>query len=213
MSSPVVSPDRDLSHGCLEHFPRDGVHQPDLLDDREECVRVEQPAGGVLPAHERLRAEDGTGGHVDLRLVVQHELVAIERGVEVLDRLEPDAVGLIELRVVALRPGVGVLGGVHRDIGASEQIDDADRLVVAFGDAGARVDEQPRAVDGEGLRDPIEDPDGDLAAFVGGRERDQEGELVTPQPHEQVVVRSRRRRGAARSPGAARRPRDDRSCR
>ena len=164
------------------------MHQPNLLDDREECVRVEQPAGGVLPAHERLRAEDGTGGHVDLRLVVQHELMVIERGVEVLDRLEPDAVGLVELRVVALRPGVGVLGGVHRDVGASEQIDHPGRPVAAFGDAGACVDEQPRALDGEGLGDPIEDPDGDLTAFFAGSERDQEGELVAPQPHEQVIV-------------------------
>ena len=73
----------------------------------------------------------------NLRLVVEHEFVVIERGVEVLDRLEPDAVGLIQLRVVALRPGMGVFGGVHRDVGASEQINDANTLVVAFGDARA----------------------------------------------------------------------------
>ena len=56
----------------------------------------------MLPAYERLRAEGDARRHVDLRLVVQHELVVIERRVEVLDRLEPDPVDLVELRVVAL---------------------------------------------------------------------------------------------------------------
>ena len=52
-----------------------GVHQAALLDDREERVRVEQAAGRVLPAHERLGAEGGAGRDLDLRLIVQHELV------------------------------------------------------------------------------------------------------------------------------------------
>ena len=50
------------------------------------------------------------------------------------------------------------------------------------------LDEQARTVDDEGLRDPIEDPRGDLAAVVGRRKRAQDGELVAPEPHEQVVL-------------------------
>ena len=68
---------------------------------------------------------------------------------------------MVELRVVDGHPGVGVLGGVHRDIGASQQVDDAG-AVVALGDARARAHEQARTVDDEGLRDPIEDRRGDL---------------------------------------------------
>ena len=92
----------------------------------------------MLPAHERLRAERGAGRDVDLRLVVQHELALIERGVEVVEHLEPQTVEVVELRVVDGDAGVGVLGGVHRDIGAPQQVDD-EGAVVALGDARARA--------------------------------------------------------------------------
>ena len=122
----------------------------------------------------------GAGRDVDLRLVVQNELVVHERGVEVLDRLEPGAVGLVELRAVELDAGVGVLGRVHRDVGAPQQIRDLHARVLAFGDAGARVDVHARPVDDERLVEPVEDPLGDLAPVVLGAERDQQRELVAP---------------------------------
>jgi hypothetical protein len=114
-----------------------------LLDDREEGVRVEQAASGVLPADERLRTEGGARCHVELRLVVQHELMVAQGRVQILDRLEPDAVDLVEPRVVAGGPRARVLGGIHRDVGAPQQVDDAEPALVALGDAVARVDEQP----------------------------------------------------------------------
>ena len=168
-SRPVRAPVRELPDGGLQHELGDGAHQPALLDDGQERVRVEQPAGGVLPAHERLRAEGGAGRDVDLRLVVQDELVVDERGVEVLDRLEPRAVGLVELRAVELDAGVRVLGRVHRDVRAPQQVGDAHARVVALGDARARVDAHPGAVDGERLHEPVEDPLGELAPVVGRR--------------------------------------------
>jgi hypothetical protein len=164
------------------------MHQAALLDDGEERVRVEQAASRVLPAYERLRAEGGAGCDIDLRLVVQHELVLVEGGVEVLHRFEPEAVDLVEPRVVAIDPRVRVLGRVHRHVGASQQIDDAELAVIALGDAGARVEEQAGPVDDEGRRDPIEDARCDLAAVGGGCEGDQQGELVAAEAHEQVAI-------------------------
>ena len=81
----------------------------------------------------------------------------------------------------------GVLGRVHRDIGAPQQVDDAG-TGVALGHAGARAHGQARAVEDEGLGDPIEDRRGDPAAVVSRRKRAEDGELVTPEPHEQVVL-------------------------
>ena len=182
------APARELHHGGLEHEPGDGVHEAALLDDRQEGVGVEDAAGGVLPAHQRLGAEDGAGLDVDLRLVVQDELAVHERGVEVLDRLEPGAVGLVELGLVELDARVGVLGGVHRDVRAPQQVGDLHARVVVLGHARARVDAHPGAVDDERLHEPVEDPRGDLASVVGRAERDQERELVAAQPDEQVGV-------------------------
>ncbi len=52
-----------------------------------------------------------------------------ERGVEVLDRLEPGAVGLVEPRVVELDARARALGRVHRDVRAAQQIGDRARCV------------------------------------------------------------------------------------
>jgi hypothetical protein len=82
------APARELSRGGLEHELGERAHEAALLHERQEGVRVEQPAGGMLPAHERLRTERGSGHDVDLRLVVQDELVLAERRVEILDRVD-----------------------------------------------------------------------------------------------------------------------------
>ena len=112
----------------------------------------------------------------------------IERGVEIPDRLPPQAVEGFELGVVDGHPRVGALSRVHREIGAPQQVDDAGAItdLVAISRSGAY--EQARTVDEERLRDPIEHVRRDLAAVVSRCKRAQHGELVTPEPHEQVVL-------------------------
>ena len=81
-SRPARAPRGDLRDGSSRTNCGEPAHRPALLDDVQERVGVEQPARRVLPAHERLGAEGRAGLEVDLRLVVQDELVVDESGGE-----------------------------------------------------------------------------------------------------------------------------------
>jgi hypothetical protein len=174
----VRPPARQLA-SYLEHDLGERSHPAALLDDGQERAGVEQPAGGVLPAHERFGPDNRTALDVDLRLVVQHELVFNECGVEVLEHFEAAAVGLVELRVADLDARPMDLGREHRDIGATQQVPDADARGLALGDAGARGDAHPSAVDDERSGEAVEDPFGNLAPVVPGSERDEQRKLIT----------------------------------
>ena len=63
--------------------------QAAVLGDGDELGGVEQAALGVLPAHERLDAGDLAGAQADHRLVVEGELVAVERLAQLAFDLEP----------------------------------------------------------------------------------------------------------------------------
>jgi hypothetical protein len=92
-----------------------------VLGQRDELHRADQPPLGVVPAHERLRADDAAVGQSHLGLVVQDELVALDRLAQL---------GQHEQALVARAVGVGLVGGhadalllglVHGDVGALEQ--------------------------------------------------------------------------------------------
>ena len=85
-------PGRGLVQGQGEHDPGQGGHQPGLLDQVQEGVGVEQAAGGVVPADQRLHGVDFAGVQVDLGLVVHDELVAGQCGSQLLHRLQPGGV-------------------------------------------------------------------------------------------------------------------------
>ena len=65
-------------------------------------TRHEQPPRRVVPAHQGLDAEVAPCGEVDLRLVVQHELVVLDAGAKVVEQREPARGRLL------------LLGGEHR---------------------------------------------------------------------------------------------------
>jgi hypothetical protein len=73
------TPGLRLGHGEPQHGVGELARAAALLDERQERVGEQQAAVGVLPAHERLDADDAARAHVALGLVVEHELVARER--------------------------------------------------------------------------------------------------------------------------------------
>ena len=60
--------------GLAQHPAAERDDQAALLGDRDELRGRQQPAGGVVPAHQRLEAGDPLRVQVDGRLVVQHQL-------------------------------------------------------------------------------------------------------------------------------------------
>ena len=55
------------------------LDQPCTLGDRYELVRRDESALGMLPAHERLDADDPPASQLGFRLEMQHELFVLDR--------------------------------------------------------------------------------------------------------------------------------------
>ena len=91
------------------------------LGERHELVGLQQPVLGVLPAHERLGAGDVVPLERHLRLVVQDELVALDRAPQLAEEAQPGRRVRVALGRVGLDAALAALGVVHRDVGALHQ--------------------------------------------------------------------------------------------
>ena len=79
----------DLGKCSAEHVPRDPVHEPGALGERDELLRRDQPPLGVAPAHQRLGPEHGAVRQADLGLVVQLEVAVVDALAQRAHRAEP----------------------------------------------------------------------------------------------------------------------------
>ena len=84
----VGGPARELAAGLAQHPAPERDDQPALLGDGDERAREHDALARVAPAHERLDGDDAALVEVDERLVVELELVALERAAQVVLELE-----------------------------------------------------------------------------------------------------------------------------
>ena len=113
----------------LLHPAADRLDQAALLGDRDELARVEQAALGMVPAHQRLEADDLAAAQRDDRLVVELELVAVERVAQLALDLEAAHGPRPHLRVEDLAAAAAaLLRPVHRGVGVADQQLGVDRL-------------------------------------------------------------------------------------
>ena len=76
-------PGRELAAGLVDHPLADPLDDAGLLGERDEVARGHQPALGTAPAHQRLDPRAGSRLEIDDRLVVELQLVAIDRAEQV----------------------------------------------------------------------------------------------------------------------------------
>ena len=74
-----VEPGAHLAQCLVEHVQGERLDEVRRLDDRKELAGAEQPSRRVLPTNERLDRVGATRAQIDLRLVVQDELVLFDR--------------------------------------------------------------------------------------------------------------------------------------
>jgi hypothetical protein len=120
MSSPLLAPLARLAQCRLAHPERQQADEAGVLGERDELGRRDQPPLGMGPAQQRLGAVDAAG-QVDLRLVVQDELVAVDGPAQVGEQREPRGAGLIARAVVHGHAETGALGLVHGDVGVLDE--------------------------------------------------------------------------------------------
>ena len=117
------SPRSGLAARLVEH-PAAELHDlAGLLRERDERARLEEAAGGMRPANERLDSDDSSALEVDHGLVVEDELLVAARTPQLGDELQPADELLAHVRRVhdVLRLA-GRLGPVHGDVGRSKQL-------------------------------------------------------------------------------------------
>jgi hypothetical protein len=79
VAQPLVAPDPVLAAGCAQHPGRQRRDEADVLGQPDELARPHQPALGMVPADQRLDPDQPVRGEVELRLVVDDELLGGER--------------------------------------------------------------------------------------------------------------------------------------
>jgi hypothetical protein len=180
-------PGLQVAQRPLEDPQRQAAHESGLLSQGQEDVRVEQPPLGVVPPHERLHPDDGTGPELQLGLVVHVELVGVQGGPQLLQRLQPVTAGGCAVGSPDLHAVPPALGAVHGGVGAGQQQRAVAAVVGTERDTDARVDVEGHAVEHEGVAQGRTQAARDLlrASCVGFGQED--GELVTAHPGEEVA--------------------------
>src|SRR5207302_10614797 len=120
--------------------------QPGALGDGNELSGGEQAACRVLPARERLDADELAGGQADLWLVVQDDRAAGNGTAELTEQVQLLNRRGFLLGVIDGEAGPGELGGVHGDVGLTQQ---PIHVVARLGDGNAdgAVNLQADAID------------------------------------------------------------------
>ena len=118
----LAMPFDDLPGRRLEHEPAEGEDRVVLLGQVDELGRVDRSAHRVVPADERLDADDASAVQLDDRLVVDPQVAATDALAEVRGERVPLDDGAVHRRIEHLDPALALgLCPVHRDVRVAEQ--------------------------------------------------------------------------------------------
>ena len=183
----------------VQHPLADVEDEVGLLGQRDELRGRDVAVPGQAPAQQRLGADDPAVAQVDLGLVLDHQLVALERAAQLALEHQPLDRGGVHLRGVE---GEGVaavlLGVVHGRIGVADQVDDVLGVARAEGDADARGQEHLVLVELERPADLGEQRarqlrDRPAVVGIGRQPVDEQRELVARQAPDHGLLRQRAR--------------------
>ena len=139
---PDLLPLLDPAEGVLGDGERQRLDERGLLDVRDELGRRHEPVGVSSP-DERLRGAHGAGADVDDRLVMDDDLPALERALEVADDASVDRAHVRE-RVLLARVA---LRRVHLPVCPGDQVTRLEAVLREQRPADRRVDLDVPAVD------------------------------------------------------------------
>ena len=179
----------------VQHPLADLENEVRLLRERNELRRRNVAVSGQPPAQQRFGADDAAVAQVDLRLVLDDELVALQRAAQLALQHEPLDGGGIHLGRVE-REGVAavLLRVVHRRIRVADEVDDVLGVARAQRYADARRQKDFVLVELERAAHFREDGAremGDRAAVVGirGQSVHEQRELIAGEPADDGVFR------------------------
>ena len=184
---PALPPLVALLDRRLDHPDPQGPDQAGVLGQVDELVGRDQTQPGVGPADQRLGAGHASRLDLDLGLVVQHQLVAVDGMTQLADQRQPRrrvAVGVGRVHAVAR---TGPLGHVHGDVRMTHQEVGVTAVLRIHRDPDRGADVDGLALDHEGRVQRVQQLAGDVGGGVGGfHAAEQECELVAAQPGHRV---------------------------
>ena len=178
-----------LTDGLLEDPCADAHDELHLLGDADELGGLDEPALGMVPAHECLGADDATGVELHLRLPVQHELTLVERTVEITFELQPPGrpLGMVVVEHLDACSATR-LGLIHRGVGVAQQDIGAVVATDRQRDAHAHREEHRLIADAQRVLKILEESFGHEHGIVGtGDVLEQHDELVAAETADGVV--------------------------
>ena len=106
----------------VEHPLAEPEHHGRALRGGEEVLGQEQAALGMIPAQERLEADDARAVRLDDRLVMELQLSPVDRGIEgLLDPMAGHQLRIHLRREELERVRALILGAIHRDVCGAQQ--------------------------------------------------------------------------------------------
>ena len=159
--------------------------------------RADEPESRVLPARERLDADDLAGGQLGLGLEEEDDLAVGDGRAQRAGQRQAARAVAVELRLEQHVAAAAFLGGVHGDVGALVELLDVIAVLGGAGDADRGVDLEREPVDRERLAELAQQLLGDGAGLIGaGEVGQQDAELVAAEAGDGVLLVER---GASRS--------------
>ena len=134
-------PVRRLAQRFGDHLLGKPPDQADLLGNGNEDVRTDDAGERMVPARQHLEADDLAGREVDLRLEVRNELAVLEAEADALLDLAVSDQRTLHAGVEPDRPrDAAAAGMIHRDVGAAQDVGNADFGRRRRSDAGEGAD-------------------------------------------------------------------------
>eukprot|EP01136_Pigoraptor_vietnamica_P033089 Opistho-1_new@95611 len=153
----LCTPQRGLAHRLAQHPVTQRDDEAALLRDRNELARRDVAEVGISPAQQRLGTDHRARGDVDLRLVVQPEVAALQRQAHRVVQLHARQQVDVHLRLVEAEAGTAaLLHAVHRGVGVLDQVVHRLAVVRVHRDADARGDAEAHALERERLPQHLE---------------------------------------------------------
>jgi hypothetical protein len=141
----------------------------------------------MLPARERLDGDDAAGPQLRLGLEVHDDLSVGDRRAQRPREAKAARAEAVELRFEPHMSSRSLLGGVHRDVGALDQLLGRRAVLGRTGDADAGVDLERDAPDRERPAQLRQEPAGDPARLLAAAHGQQDAELVAAEPRDHVL--------------------------